>query len=106
MTDPIKTDFDAAQFAAVSALAAERVQVSFAPVPGAGPVPSRFMAELRTIGLARNAAGQKVEEAVWAFGISPPANYLRGRDHSVEIVTDLGAWRQPGDEQIRPAFVY
>lgn len=105
MTDPIKSDFDAKQFAAAAALAAESDLLSLAPVPSSDPVPNRYIAEFRTIGLARNAAGEIVEHAVWAFGIWMPPNYLRGGFHPGEVVTYLGPVREPWHPQIRPPFV-
>lgn len=105
MKDPIKSDFDARQHEAGLALAATSDLLELAPLPGPGSAPDRYLVQLRTRGLARDAAGRIVEHDLWTFGIWLPPNYLRGGFHPGEIVTYLGPMREPWHPQIRTPHV-
>lgn len=103
IADPIKAAFDARQFAEARALADASDLLSLVPVRGEPP--NQFIAEFRTVGLAKNGADEIMEQAVWGFGIWLPPNYLRGGFHPGEIVSYLGPAREPWHPQIRPPFV-
>lgn len=98
--DPILKAFLATQFEAGMALASQSDLLNLIPF-GRLP-PSRYVAEFRCRGLARE-EGTIIEHDFWAVGITFPPNYLRQVVDVAAMLTYLGPHPAPWSPNIQMA---
>ena len=102
--DPILADFLQHQFARGMQLASQSDLVTVTPLRGSPP--SDYVVDLRCKGLAKDAHGAIVEsDGPWGFGVSFPANYLRGGFHPAEVLAYLGPVASPFHPNMNGHFV-